>query len=339
VYWAGGGSHIVAENTTLIFPAGAAVPVVDGAVARNAAWLRPEDAGVDDMVTTYSLMFATFLGTMGLPHVLVRFYTNPDGRAARRTALHVLLLLGVFYLFPTIFGALSRLYIPQLLVTGRTDAAVLLLPSAMLNNPLGSVLSAVTAAGAFAAFLATSAGLVVCVAGVLATDVLAGRVRDFRLATAFVVVVPLVLALGANTLDVSQAVVLAFAMAASTFCPLLVLGIWWRGLTAPGAAAGLLVGGGLALASTLTTVFSVHRAWMSPLLLQPAVVSVPAAFVTMVVVSKATRRHVPPDVSRILLRLHAPDPLGFVQDRAVQRFGSAEEKRDSLEHSHGRHRK
>jgi Na+(H+)/acetate symporter ActP len=331
--------HSVEQNTTLIFPAGAVVPVVHDAVARNAAWLRPEDAGVNDVIKTYSLIFATFLGTMGLPHVLVRFYTNPDGRSARRTALHVLLLLGVFYLFPTIFGALSRLYIPQLLVTGTTDAAVLLLPSAMLNNPLGSVLSAITAAGAFAAFLATSAGLVVCVAGVLSTDLLSGRVRDFRLATAFVGVVPLVLALLANTMDVSQAVGLAFATAASTFCPLLLLGIWWRGLTAPGAAAGLLVGGGLALASTATTVFFAHSAWMTPLLMQPAVVTVPAAFVTMVVVSKATRRHVPPDVSRILLRLHAPDPLGFMQDRDVQRFGSAEEKRDRLRDSHGRHRK
>jgi Na+(H+)/acetate symporter ActP len=169
--------------------------------------------------------------------------------------------------------------------------------------------------------------------------VLSGRVRDFRSATAFVVVFPLVLALAAKTLDVSQAVVLAFAMAASTFCPLLVLGIWWRGLTAPGAAAGLVVGGGLALSSTLITVFSADRSWMGPLLSQPAVVSVPAAFLTMVVVSKATRRYLPPDVSGILLRLHAPDPLGFVQDRDVQRFGSAEDKQDSLEHSHGKHRK
>ena len=51
-----------------------------------------------------SLIVATFLGTMGLPHVLVRFYTNPDGRAARRTALAVIALLSVFYLFPTLLG-------------------------------------------------------------------------------------------------------------------------------------------------------------------------------------------------------------------------------------------
>ena len=65
---------------------------------------------------------------MGLPHVLVRFYTNPDGRAARRSAVFVLGLLGVFYIVVTLLGALSRLYTPQLLVNGDTDAAVLLLP-------------------------------------------------------------------------------------------------------------------------------------------------------------------------------------------------------------------
>ena len=52
----------------------------------------------------------------------------------------------------------------------------------------------------------------------------------------------------------------------------------------------------------------------------------PIAFLTMIVVSKATRRRRPPDVNQILLRLHAPDPLGFIQDRDIARFGTAEEK-------------
>ena len=56
--------------------------------------------GAEGLYVTYSLIIATFLGTMGLPHVVVRFYTNPDGRAARRTTLVVLALLGVFYLLP-----------------------------------------------------------------------------------------------------------------------------------------------------------------------------------------------------------------------------------------------
>ena len=62
-------------------------------------------------------------GGQGLPHVLVRFYTNPDGRAARRTTLIVLCLLGGFYLFPTVYGALARVYTPDLLLTGRSLTA------------------------------------------------------------------------------------------------------------------------------------------------------------------------------------------------------------------------
>ena len=87
-------------------------------------WARPlSGAGGRDhpLYATYSLILALFLGTMGLPHVLVRFYTNPDGRAARRTTLVVLCLLGAFYLLPTIYGALARVYTPELLLTGRTD--------------------------------------------------------------------------------------------------------------------------------------------------------------------------------------------------------------------------
>src|SRR5690606_19686637 len=100
---------------------------------------------------------------------------------------------------------------------------------------LGQVLGALVAAGAFAAFLSTSSGLLTSVAGVLSTDVLArgsssGTARDFRIASLIAGVVPMVLALQVAELEVSRVVGLAFAVAASSFCPLLVLGIWWRGL-------------------------------------------------------------------------------------------------------------
>ena len=110
-------------------------------------------------------MFALFLGTMGLPHVLVRFYTNPDGRAARKTALTVIALVGLFYLAPSVYGMLGRLYTPELLLTGRTDAVVLLLPQALVGGTAGQWLTALVAAGAAAAFLATATGLTVTVAG------------------------------------------------------------------------------------------------------------------------------------------------------------------------------
>ena len=64
---------------TMLHPP-SAVPVVSAAAADNANWLHPGSGSLTDLLQTYSLMVATFLGTMGLPHVLVRFYTNPDGK-------------------------------------------------------------------------------------------------------------------------------------------------------------------------------------------------------------------------------------------------------------------
>lgn len=335
VYWAPG-EYEVGAGTELHFSEGSSVPVVAGAPIDNESWLAPASAS-GDLYVTYSLMLALFLGTMGLPHVLVRFYTNPDGKAARRTTLHVLLLLSLFYLFPILIGALSRLYVPELLVTGKTDAAVLELPSKIAPGLLGEILGAVTTAGAFAAFLSTSSGLVVSVSGVLSTDVLRGRVRDFRFATAIAGGAPLALAIVLRQSDISLTVGMSFALAASTFCPVLLLGVWWRRLTWVGAAAGMVVGGGLVITSLLVnTISGLTGGWAPAVFGQPALISVPVAFLTVILVSKATQAKVPGDVAQIRLRMHAPDGLGFIRDRAVASFGTAEERARLAD---GRHRK
>jgi Na+(H+)/acetate symporter ActP len=254
--------------------------------------------------------------------VLVRFYTNPDGRAARRSAVVVLALLGGFYVVVTLLGVLSRLYTPQLLVSGDTDAAVLLLPSAVLGSGwAGALLGGLVAAGAWAAFLSTSSGLVVSVAGVLSTDLMgSSRVRDFRLAALLAGAVPLGLSLSVTRLDFSEAVALVFAVAASTFCPLLVLGVWWRGLTDRGAIAGVLVGG---VASAGAVAVSLAGAggtdWVGVLLYRPALATVPAAFLTMIIVSRLTAKRRPADVGQVMLRLHAPERLGLSRDRLEER--------------------
>ncbi len=308
------GSHRVVAGTTLTFPAGAQVPRAVGTPnLSGAAWARPLAgiAGDHPLFATYSLILATFLGTMGLPHVLVRFYTNPDGRAARTTTLVVLALLGLFYLFPTVYGALGRLYAPQLLVTGTTDAAVLVLPGAAIGGLGGQLLAGLVAAGAFAAFLSTSSGLLVSVSGVLSTDVLGrGSVPDFRRSALVAGIVPLALAVQTGSLDVSQVVGLAFAVAASTFCPLLVLGVWWRRLTPVGAGAGLLVGGLLSGAAVLLTVLGpTVGGWPGALLSEPAAWTVPTAFLVMVVGSRLSSSRVPAGIDGIMVRLHVPESL------------------------------
>ncbi|WP_433800989.1 cation acetate symporter [Actinomycetospora sp. CA-084318] len=315
VTW-GPGTQDIPRDTTLVFPAGARMPVVGEAVTDNRAWDTPFGDGQRDPLWVYSLLLATCLGTAGLPHVLVRYYTNPDGRAARRTTVLVIALLGFFSIVPIVLGALSRSVAPQLLTAGEGDAVVLLLPSLTIGGWIGAAMGGLVAAGIAATLLSVSAGLLLSVAGVLSSDVLPGRLGDFRIAAHVAGVVPIVGALVFARLEFAHAVTLALAVAASTFAPLLLLGIWWRGLTDRGAISGIAVGGTLSLAAAVTTLAGVRLDGVVGILLgQPAAVSVPAAVITMVVVSRATASRIPAQVGRTLLRLHAPERLGLGEMR------------------------
>jgi Na+(H+)/acetate symporter ActP len=305
------GTHRVDRGTRLTFTEGDPVPVADRGSNGGMSTSLAEGREERPLYATYGLILATFLGTMGLPHVVVRFYTSPHGVAARRTTVVVLGLIGAFYLLPPVYGALGRLYAPELTLTGDADAAVLLLPDRMIGGLGGDLLGALVAGGAFAAFLSTASGLTLAVAGVLTQDVLPARgVRHFRLGTVLAMAVPLAASVLVGGLPVADAVGLAFAVSASSFCPLLVLGIWWRRLTPPGAAAGMLAGGGaalLAVAATMagypgTGAFHALLAW-------PALWSVPLGFLTMVLVSLATPSRVPAETPSILARFHLPEEL------------------------------
>jgi cation/acetate symporter len=270
---------------------------------------------------TYSTLLALCFGTMGLPHVLVRFYTNPDGASTRRTTLVVLALLGLFYVFPPIYGALGRTYLPKLPAGTSPDSVTLLLPSAVVPGGLGELMSALLAGGAFAALLSTASGLTICVAGVIDQDLIRGRLRNltggdaravngFRIAAVIGVAVPYGLSLAARDIGLADSVGLAFAIAASTFCPLLILGVWWRRLSTAGAAAGLLVGGTLAAgAVTLRFFGQVHGGWAGALLTQPAAWTLPTTFAVMTLVSLATPKRIPRGTARTMVRLHAPEAI------------------------------
>src|SRR5690606_4793945 len=109
-------------------------------------------------------------------------------------------------------------------------------------------------------------------------------------------------------LGLARTVNLAFAIAASTLAPLLLLGVWWRRLTVPGAFAGLLVGGGLATAATaVTVVLRPDPGWLATVLSQPAAWCIPAAFAATITVSLLTQDRVPPGTSKTMARLHTPE--------------------------------
>jgi len=320
--------------------------------AAKAAKLGPEETRPYALLYTYSLIIALVCGTAGLPHILVRFYTNPDGVAAKRTTMWVMILIGVFYVFPPVFGVMGRNLMPSLYEgTGSkgTDKVVLELPKVLdqpglgrteIRNPKsqvpwGSILSGITCAGAFAAFMSTFSGLLVSMTGALAHDVYgrilrprstpAERMRMFKWCAVLVGGVATLLGCFVEQLQINFMVGQAFAIAAASYFPLLFMSVWWRGMTTAGAATGMLAGGVSALAAVTLTNFSdlkwlpLGEFWaVHPLLRilceQPAIWCVPMAIGLMVVVSKITAAAIPPDIRMKMLVLHAPEALGLKQE-------------------------
>jgi cation/acetate symporter len=183
-----------------------------------------------------------------------------------------------------------------------------LLPKRVLSGLPAQLLTGLLAAGAFAAFLSTSSGLLVSVAGAVSHDLSNSGVRRFRQAAIGSAVFAALLGLGAERFDINVLVGWAFAIAASAFCPLLILGVWWRHFTWVGAAAGLLVGGGAASVAVLATMFGPPLSgWLGALLSQPAAWSVPLAFCAATVGSLMTASRRPLRVNSHLARMHTPE--------------------------------
>jgi Na+(H+)/acetate symporter ActP len=326
------------QEARVTLAAGSPVPFgSDTPPSTGGAWLHPfgplAGGSGHPLLFTYSLIIGIVFGTMGLPHILVRFYTNPDARAARRTAWYVLILVSLFYIWPPLYGVIGRLHAAQLYTTNLTDAVVLILPRELGPPWLGEILAAVVAAGAFAAFASTLSGLLVSLAGALGHDIYGrwlrpeasaeGRSRAFQLSAMVAGTVAAGLGLSVEHFDISILVGWAFAIAASSFFPLLVLGIWWRRLTLLGASVGAAVGGLAATAAIVTTMLAFASGPLAHLLdtnsalavvlAQPAIVTIPLAFAVMVVLSLIDGR-VPADVGSTMLQLHAPDRLGLRRD-------------------------
>jgi len=333
-------------TTKAVNAAAAALPA-----EQRAAYLA-EHQRPYSLLYTYSLIIALVCGTAGLPHILVRFYTNPDGVAAKRTTMWVMILIGVFYVFPPVFGVIGRNLMPELyagLGAKGTDKVVLELPTLLGagGGVLGSVLSGITCAGAFAAFMSTFSGLLVSMTGALAHDVYGRMLRPqasqderllaFKVASVLVGAVAIVLGCFVEPLEINFMVGQAFAIAAASYFPLLFMSVWWRGMTMKGAAIGMLTGGLCALGAAALTNFStlaldkgpmgkvfagfapLNAFWAQHPLLrilceQPAIWTVPLAIGLMVVISKLTSDDIPGDIRMKMLVLHAPEKLGLKQE-------------------------
>jgi len=216
-----------------------------------------------------SLGLALVLGTAGLPHILIRFYTVPTSRDARKSVLWAIGLIGVFYLFTLVlgFGAAAMLTgdAKTAVATSKGNLASPLLAEAVgggAGSTGGAVLLAVIAAVAFATILAVVAGLTLTSSASVAHDIYnnvikkgqatdAQEIKVTRIAALTIGLIAILLAIPAQNLNIAFLVALAFAVAASANLPAIVYNMFWRRFNTRGATWSIYGG----LVSSLGLVF------------------------------------------------------------------------------------
>lgn len=243
-----------------------------------------------------SLGFALVLGTAALPHVLIRFYTVPTAKEARKSVVMAIILIGAFYLFTLVlgYGAAALLDHEDILAApGGQNAAAPLLAYELGGTILLGVISAV----AFATILAVVAGLTITASASFAHDVYGQVIKkgqldekgEMRAGKATVVVVGILAILGgigAQGQNVAFLVALAFAIAASANLPTILYSLFWRRFTTRGALWSMYGG----LSSALLLIAFSPVVWGSETsffpeidlavypMTNPGLVSIPLAF-------------------------------------------------------------
>jgi len=241
-----------------------------------------------------SLGLSFAFGVAGLPHVMVRFYTVPDARAARQSVIWVLFLAGAFFLVTTLIGLAASYYVGKDAIVAADKGGNLALP--LLAQHLGGgagtlggqAFLAFVAAVAFATILAVVAGLTLATSGAIAHDlyvnVIKGgevaereQVRVARMSTLAVGALAILLGLLAQGINVGVLVVLAIAVAASSNFPIIVLSLFWRRFNTAGVIGGVAAGvvSSVALALLGPAVLGADAVFP---LVNPTIVSMPIGF-------------------------------------------------------------
>jgi len=205
-----------------------------------------------DGIDTLSLNMGLVLGTAGLPHILVRFFTVKDAKTARSSVVYATWIIGIFYVMTIFLGFGAAAFVG-------TDKIVAANPAGNMAAPLlakalgGNMLFAFISAVAFATILAVVAGLVLTAASAFAHDFYneilkkgkateKQQVNMARWAAIGVSVLSIILALGAQTLNVAFLVSLAFAVAASANLPVIIYTIYWKRFNTTGAVWAMIIG-------------------------------------------------------------------------------------------------
>ena len=297
-------SSAVAVKTSLAAAAGA--PANEAAAAGRSI-MGPGNF-IKDPVSAVSLGLALMFGTAGLPHILMRFFTVPDAKAARQSVLWATGWIAYFYLLTFVigFGAIVLVATrPEYLdaagdLLGGGNMAALHLAHAVGGDLFLGFVSAV----AFATILAVVAGLTLAGASAVSHDLYATLLRRGKAdsaselrASRLTVLVLAALAVGLGILfqgqNVAFMVSLAFAIAASSTFPVLLLSLYWRGST----TLGITVGGSVGLATALGLTILSPTVWVDVLgyetavfpFASPAIFSMPLAILTILLVSRLDR--------------------------------------------------
>ncbi|MFB9325099.1 cation acetate symporter [Paenibacillus aurantiacus] len=245
---------------------------------------------------TISLNLALVLGTAGLPHILIRFFTVKDAPTARKSVVVATWVIGVFYVLTLFLGFGAAAFVGEAAIIEANAAGNMAAP--LLAKALGGeFLFAFISAVAFATILAVVAGLVLSAASAFAHDFYSHilrkgqakekeQVRAAKLASVGVAVVSILLALFAQKLNVAFLVALAFAVAASANLPVIVFTVFWKRFNTSGAITGMLVGliSALVLVAVSPNVWSpvegkaifVGTPWIT--LTNPGIISIPLGF-------------------------------------------------------------
>lgn len=256
-----------------------------------------------DIWNQLSFVLALILGIFGLPHLLIRCYTVRDAREAQKSIELTIWGLVTLYIAALFVGLLAMyiLYpvLVQLLATGERGVATNMAVPMLADVLGGQILLGLIAAGALAAMLSTSTGLLLSAITSLAHDFYAGILRPesdereqllfAKISAIILTVLAVIMAIWLKDMNVGILVVISLGIAASTFAPALVFTVWWKKLTKHGVVYGMLVGLVSSLIFTFARFFEMPIFLGIPVLINPALYSVPAAVITMVVVSYLTK--------------------------------------------------
>ena len=285
------------------------------AAAKYGAGVLAPGKLVSNPLDAISLGMALMFGTAGLPHILMRFYTVPDARTARRSVFIATGLIGMFYLMTFVLGFGAMVLVTPEAIKAIDAGGNMAAP--MLAELLGGrAFLGFIAAVAFATILAVVAGLALSGAAAISHDIWASVIRKghpkpgeeikvARIATVVLAVVAMALGIAFKGQNVAFMVGLAFAIAASANFPALVLSVFWRRTTTAGAASSMIVGATSTLVlialSPAVQIDLLHHATAIFPLKNPALITIPLSFATGILVS--------------LLR---PDPASEARHEAIE---------------------